>query len=174
MVAGAILAGCRASPNQQVHPSIDAGTRPDKMMQQFFRDNVPEDVEVTVTVWRGEPPDLIIQTEVGKRIVQALMEDTHWVHKDPEVSVAGIEILLTVEIRGPWYSLVVRLPRNLGSFTLGALANEFSNPHLASILEQVCKENRLFEGSEGQILRQNLRAAGGMSSDADESQTVEE
>jgi len=43
---------------------------------------------------------------------------------------------------------------------MGALANEFTNPGLARILEQLCEENGLLEGDEGKILRQNLIDAG--------------
>jgi len=174
MVAAAIVVGCQGSPKHAVHADLGEGPRPDKVMKQFFEDNTPGSVGIGVSVWRAEPPGLIIQMDTEERIFHALIEDTHWVEKDPDVSVAGIEILLTLEIGGPCYSLKIRLPRNLGSFTMGALANEFTNPRLARILKEVCEENHLFEGYEGRVLKDNLMAAGGLLTDLDGPPTAEE
>jgi hypothetical protein len=155
-----LVQGCGAGADRRFALVPYDSTTPVRVIDRFFRDNRPEDVEVKVSTTREVGREgLVFDEGLHNQILKAVQFDTRAGDEKGTMPV-GIEALLTVSLHGPHYSLRVRLLRGFG-FVVGATLYHVESPSLAEALTEVSQANGLLAGYEGRELTYALALGAG-------------
>jgi hypothetical protein len=155
-----LVQGCDAGADRRFALVPYDSTTPVRVIDRFFRDNRPEDVEVKVSATSEVGREgLVFDEGLHNQIIRAVQSDTRATDEKGTMPV-GIEALLTVSLHGPHYSLRVRLLRGFG-FVVGATLYHVESPSLAEALTEVIQANGLLAGYEGRELTYALALGAG-------------
>ena len=163
LTIGAAVAaqGCAGAREEfSVYPIDPRMPRP--LIQQFFKDNPPEEVQVEVCYWpdtRDPTKEYIpVTRQWESQVIQALRTDCV-PSRDPQPWLAPMPAFF-LDLHGPHYSLHITL--NGRGFAVGNKQQYvFTSASLAHVLAEACEYSSLLNSEHGARVRLYLKIGAG-------------